>query len=183
MLAEISPVKAPSFSQNTSCAEIAIFVCFAASTAVGMAVKGGAITISQCVEEATKGANAEKKARVSACVLNIFQLPAMTRRRIQTSHRRKEKDNAEARRTLRFRREEAEVICWSRLQRRGVCVRQEIPEKHHRRWRYVRFYRRHPIDERRQQSLLRRRWKWRRWRWLRRRLWRFRECLWQRQAS
>src|SRR6266571_5533105 len=103
-----------------------------------MAVKGGAMTISQCVEEATNGANAVKKARVSACVLNIFQLPAMTRWRIQTSHRTKGKDNAEARRTLRFRREETEIICWLRLPRRGVSVRQEIPAKHRRRWRCVR---------------------------------------------
>src|SRR6516225_4718408 len=81
MPGEISPVKAPSFSQYTSCAEMAMFVFFAASTAVEMAVKGGATTMSQCLDAETSGANAVKNALVSACVLNIFQLPAITRRR------------------------------------------------------------------------------------------------------
>src|SRR5215472_6534376 len=82
MPAEIWPVNAPSFSQKTSCAEMATMVFFAASTAAGIAVKGGATTMSQCVDLATRGAKAAKKARVSACVLNIFQLPAIARRRL-----------------------------------------------------------------------------------------------------
>src|SRR5438105_4385789 len=81
-----------------------MLVFFAASTAAGMAVKGGAVTISQCLEAETSGANALKNARVSACVLNIFQLPAITRRRTQAS-KKKEKDDAETQRAQRFRRE------------------------------------------------------------------------------
>ncbi len=54
----------------------------AASVAAGIAVKGGAITMSQWRTSLTSGKNAEKNARVSACVLNIFQLPAITRRRL-----------------------------------------------------------------------------------------------------
>ena len=57
---------------------IATLVPFAASTAVEIAVNGGATTMSQCCEFATAGMNAEKNARVSACVLYIFQLPAIT---------------------------------------------------------------------------------------------------------
>src|SRR6266852_6084832 len=57
---------------------------FTASTAVEMAVKGGATTISQCFAAATSGRNEEKNARVSARVLYIFQLPAMTRRRLDS---------------------------------------------------------------------------------------------------
>jgi hypothetical protein len=38
--------------------------------------------MSQCVEPATSGASAAKYARVSACVLYIFQFPAITGRRI-----------------------------------------------------------------------------------------------------
>ena len=60
---------------------MAMFVPLADSTAAGMAVKGGAMTMSQWEEE-TAGANAEKKARVSACVLNIFQFPAISGRRV-----------------------------------------------------------------------------------------------------
>src|SRR6266403_938665 len=59
-----------------------MLVPFAASAAVEMAVKGGAIMMSQCLECATSGVNAEKNARVSASVLYIFQLPAITRRRM-----------------------------------------------------------------------------------------------------
>jgi hypothetical protein len=58
-----------------------MLVDFVASTAVEIAVNGGAITMSAWVELATAGVNAEKNARVSAKVLYIFQLPAMTRRR------------------------------------------------------------------------------------------------------
>ena len=53
----------------------------AASAATIKAVKGGATTISQCFDSATSGRNASKNARASACVLYIFQLPAMTGRR------------------------------------------------------------------------------------------------------
>src|SRR5579859_3248450 len=81
MAGAISPVKAPSFSQNTSCAPMAISLPRAPSTAAETAVKGGAITMSHRRTPLTKVANAEKKVRVSACVLNIFQLPAITRRR------------------------------------------------------------------------------------------------------
>src|SRR6266849_1264262 len=82
MGAETSPVKAPSLLQETFWPEMAIWVPFAASAAVEMAVKGGATMMSQCLEFATSGVNAEKNARVSAIVLNIFQLPAITRRRM-----------------------------------------------------------------------------------------------------
>jgi len=47
-----------------------------------IAVNGGATTMSQCFAAATSGRNEEKNARVSASVLYIFQLPAITRRRI-----------------------------------------------------------------------------------------------------
>src|SRR5712692_3342956 len=77
---------------------------FTASTAVEIAVNGGATTMSQCFEAATSGRNEEKNARVSASVLYIFQLPAITRRRMKAS--REEKDNAETLRTQRKRREE-----------------------------------------------------------------------------
>src|SRR5215472_16086864 len=83
--AETSPVKAPSLLQETFCPEMATLVFLAASTAVETAVNGGAMTMSQCLEFATSGAKAEKKARVSARVLYIFQLPAITRRRMQSS--------------------------------------------------------------------------------------------------
>src|SRR5689334_25361656 len=115
MGAETSPVKAPSLLQETFWPEMAMLVFFAASTAVEIAVKGGAMTMSQCLEFATSGAKAEKKARVSATVLYIFQLPAITRRRMQTSEpkEKKEKDNAEAQSTRRIRREELRsFICW-----------------------------------------------------------------------
>src|SRR5215467_8565582 len=81
MGAETSPVNAPSLLQETFWPEMAILVFFATSTAAEIAVKGGAMTMSQCLEFATSGANAEKNARVSASVLYIFQLPAITRRR------------------------------------------------------------------------------------------------------
>jgi hypothetical protein len=58
---------------------------FAHSNAVDMAVNGGATTISQSFELATSGRKEEKNARASDSVLYIFQLPAITRRRIETS--------------------------------------------------------------------------------------------------
>src|SRR3989442_2074860 len=82
MGAETSPVKAPSLLHETFWPEMAMLVPFAASGAVEMAVKGGAMMMSQCLEFATSGVNAEKNARVSASVLYIFQLPAITRRRM-----------------------------------------------------------------------------------------------------
>src|SRR5467141_3774349 len=91
--AETSPVKAPSLLQETFWPEMAMLVPFAASAAVEMAVKGGATMMSQCLEFATNGVKAEKNARVSSSVLYIFQLPAITRRRMESS--RKEKDSAE----------------------------------------------------------------------------------------
>src|SRR6266481_3122062 len=82
MGAETSPVKAPSLLQERFWPETAIWVPLAASAAVEMAVKGGATMMSQCLEFATNGVKAEKNARVSASVLYIFQLPAITRRRM-----------------------------------------------------------------------------------------------------
>src|SRR5258708_25396039 len=84
MGAETSPVKAPSLCQSASWREVAMLVCFVGSTAVEMAVKGGAMTMSQCFASATRGRNEEKNARVSASVLYIFQLPAITRRRLDS---------------------------------------------------------------------------------------------------
>src|SRR5882762_4275538 len=55
---------------------------FAASTAVEIAVNGGATTMSQCFTFETSGRKEEKNVRVSASVLYIFQLPAITRRRM-----------------------------------------------------------------------------------------------------
>src|SRR5437868_1584292 len=66
MPVEISPVKAPSFSQWRFCAEMAMFVFFAAATAAGIAVNGGATTMLQCLEAETRGTNVEKKARAAA---------------------------------------------------------------------------------------------------------------------
>src|SRR5712692_6715372 len=82
MGAETSPVKAPSLLQETFWPAMATLEPFAASTAVEMAVNGGATTMSQCFAAATSGRNEEKNARVSASVLYIFQLPAITRRRM-----------------------------------------------------------------------------------------------------
>ena len=58
---------------------------FTASTAVDIAVNGGATTMSQGFAPATSGRNEEKNARVSVSVLYIFQLPAITRRRMRDS--------------------------------------------------------------------------------------------------
>src|SRR6267143_5477259 len=82
MGAETSPVNAPSLLQETFWPEMAMLVPFAASAAVEMAVKGGATMMSQCLEFAANGVKAEKNVRVSASVLYIFQLPAITRRRM-----------------------------------------------------------------------------------------------------
>src|SRR5205807_3837803 len=118
IVAETSPVKAPSLLQEIFWPETAMLVCFAASAAVEIAVKGGAMTISQCLEFATSGAKAEKKARVSARVLYIFQLPAITRRRMQTSRNKKEKDLTQ--RTQRSRRSPAKLNCIIH-HRRSIC--------------------------------------------------------------
>src|ERR1700732_3123908 len=107
MGAEISPVKAPSLVQETFWPPMVMCVDLAASAAAEIAVYGDATTISQCVDCATSGVKAEKKARVSAMVLYIFQLPAITRRRIRfSSCQNSLMDNAETLRTPRFRREE-----------------------------------------------------------------------------
>src|SRR6266849_11194279 len=110
MWAETSPVKAPSLLQETFWPAIATVEFFATSTAVDMAVNGGATTMSQCFAVATSGRKEEKNARVSVSVLYIFQLPAITRRRIEASKERK--DNVETprpgrgrHRTRRIRRE------------------------------------------------------------------------------
>src|SRR6266853_726096 len=114
MGAETSPVKAPSLLQETFWTAMATRELFAASKAVEIAVNGGATTMSQCSAFETSGRNEEKNARVSASVLYIFQLPAITRRRICASGK-KEKDNAETprpgrgkRRMQRLRREEGD---------------------------------------------------------------------------
>src|SRR5580700_6417623 len=107
MGAEISPVKAPSLLQETFWPPMVMLVDLAASAAAEIAVYGGATTISQCVDFATSGVKAEKKARVSAMVLYIFQLPAITRRRIRvSSYGNPLRDNAETLGTPRFRRAE-----------------------------------------------------------------------------
>src|ERR1700728_5397457 len=62
---------------------MAISVPFAASAATASDVYGGAITMSHVLDLATSGLNAAKNWRVSACVLYIFQLPAMTGRRMK----------------------------------------------------------------------------------------------------
>src|SRR5213079_1053636 len=82
MGAETSPVNAPSLLQETFWPAMATLDPFAASTAVEIAVKGGATTMSQCFAFETSGGKEEKNARVSASVLYIFQLPAITRRRM-----------------------------------------------------------------------------------------------------
>src|SRR5689334_17440089 len=78
-----------------------------------MEVNGGQITMSQSVVLATSGKNSAKNARVSACVLYIFQLPAITLRRLR------------------------ELIGWSTPPRRAICARQEIPATRLRRSRYA----------------------------------------------
>ena len=84
--AETSPVNAPSRSQCRFCAAIPILVPRAASTAAASAVNGGATTMSQFVDAAPQaGESASKNARVSACVLYIFQLPAITRATLYVS--------------------------------------------------------------------------------------------------
>src|SRR5205814_3690868 len=82
MCAEISPVNAPSLLHDTFCPATATLRPLAASTAVEIAVNGGATITSQCRAFATCGQNAKKNPRVSASVLYIFQLPAITRRRV-----------------------------------------------------------------------------------------------------
>src|SRR6267378_3405720 len=82
MGSDTSPVKAPSLLQETFWPAMAMLEPFAASTAADIAVNGGATTMSQCFAPVTSGRNEEKNARVSASVLYIFQLPAITRRRM-----------------------------------------------------------------------------------------------------
>src|ERR1700682_22599 len=82
MRPDTSPVNAPSLSQCIFCAAIAIELPRAEWVAEERDVKGGATTMSQWEADATSGANATKNARVSAWVLYIFQLPAITWRRM-----------------------------------------------------------------------------------------------------
>src|SRR5260370_2074313 len=92
MGAETSPVKAPSLLQETFWPAMAMLEPFAASTAVEIAVNGGATTMSQCFAPVTNGRNEEKNPRGSASVLYIFQLPAITRRRRWASRGNKDKN-------------------------------------------------------------------------------------------
>src|ERR1700722_638023 len=87
MPAETSPVKAPSVAQYKFCPPIWMRVPCAAWAAAGRFTKGGQITISACVASATSGRNFSKKATVSEGVLYIFQLPAMTGRRMRLLER------------------------------------------------------------------------------------------------
>ena len=103
---------------------MAMFVPAAASTAAEMAVNGGAMTMSQCLAPATKGANAEKNARVSPSVLYIFQLPAITRRRTDPS--REEKDNAETQSAQRNREEDRRSFVGQRLNAREFAPGEEF---------------------------------------------------------
>src|SRR5713101_6291097 len=82
MEAETSPVNAPSLAQCRFCAAMAMFEPRAACAAAASPVKGGATTMSQCVAPAASGRKASKNARISAWVLYIFQLPAITGRRM-----------------------------------------------------------------------------------------------------
>src|SRR5260370_2294806 len=82
MRAETSPVKAPSLLQETFWPAMATLEFFAASTAVEMAVNGGATTVLQCFAVQTRGGKEEKNAPVSPRDLYIFQLPNITRRRL-----------------------------------------------------------------------------------------------------
>src|SRR5271154_1946458 len=52
------------------------------STAAEIAVNGGITTMSRSRTSRTSGRNASKKSRVAARFLYIFQLPAITRRRL-----------------------------------------------------------------------------------------------------
>src|ERR1051326_3148510 len=90
---------------------MATLLPFAASSAAAMEVNGGAITTSQCFASAIRGKNSAKNSRVSAWVLYIFQLPAITLRR------------------------EWELIDWSAPLRRVICGRPRIPAKRLHRWR------------------------------------------------
>src|ERR1700719_2070838 len=97
-----------------------ILVFLVDSTAAEMAVNGGATTMSQKLASATSGANAAKNARVSAMVLYIFQLPAITRRLIELSSCP----------CVLF-------ISQKGLQRPGACARREIPARLRHRWKYA----------------------------------------------
>src|SRR5438105_3055443 len=113
------------------CPPIATLLPLVTSTAAAIEVNGGAITMSQSVVSATSGRNSEKNARVSACVLHIFQFPAMTLLRVRV------------------------IIDRSAPQRRAVCVRQETPATRHHRWKYAKSCPLHPIGARPPQSRLR----------------------------
>src|SRR5215203_6982401 len=72
-----SPVNAPSFSQNTSCAATATGEFLDASATACTARNGGATTISTPVTSLTIVRNSLVYTTASCTVLNIFQLPAM----------------------------------------------------------------------------------------------------------
>src|SRR6187549_626642 len=80
--ADTSPVNAPSFSQNTSCAPTSILVPRTAETAAGRATNGGQTTISRCLDSSTREASSFISADASWALLYIFQLPAITGVRI-----------------------------------------------------------------------------------------------------
>src|SRR5207245_10030388 len=88
MAGAIWPVKAPSLCQSTSWPEMATLEPFTASTAVDMAVNGGAEALWQGFEAATSGREEERKGRVYGSVLYIFQLPGIRRRRFESSQAR-----------------------------------------------------------------------------------------------
>src|SRR5258708_35505178 len=90
------------------CEAIAICVPLEDSTAVGISIAGGAIRMSQSVTPATNGLNAPKNASVSAGVLNIFQFPAITRRRLES------------------------LICWKGPPRPEASAHREIPARRRR---------------------------------------------------
>src|SRR2546423_4015055 len=76
--ADTSPVNAPGpASAAASCAAMSILEPSSRAAIDLIAVNGGAITISQCVEATTRGLNAWANSNASAIVLYIFQFPAI----------------------------------------------------------------------------------------------------------
>ena len=82
MPALTSPVKAPSRSQCTFCAPTPIALPAAAPAAACSAVNGGAITTSTPRTSLSNSRNSTTYAAVSAAVLNILKLPAISGVRI-----------------------------------------------------------------------------------------------------
>jgi len=75
---EISPVYAPCSAQFMFCAPRPMRVPASASRAAASAVNGGHTTASTCSSGSGSARTATAKARVSAIVLCIFQLPTMS---------------------------------------------------------------------------------------------------------